>query len=409
DVKQQLIEYMQGLEIIDCHEHLTPEKKRIEREVDVLTLVSLYAWFDTVSAGLPAEGIAAGLDNYFLDTSVPLDERWKTVWPYLQHIKFGSYFRATAITLRDIYGIDDLNEGTYREASERMRAANKPGLYRKIFRERCNIKTCLVQNEAKPEDQKPADLLTPVVSIKGCYDDPKSFADFLGKEYDTSIGDLDTYLDLLERYLTYRHERGDKGFKTSAQAFPEPDAKVAASAFADALNGAPATPVLKATILDAALNKAAEWDWPVPVHCGIWNDFRKIDPKNVIDMVQRYPDVRFDLYHLGMPFARDCIFIAKNFANAYLNLCWCYVISQEITRRTISEILDTVPVNKVFGYGGDYIWAVENVYGHLVMARETMAEALSERIRKGKLDLDGARHIAKLWLHDNPSRFYGLE
>ena len=108
------------------------------------------------------------------------------------------------------------------------------------------------------------------------------------------------------------------------------------------------------------------------------------------------------------PFIRDCFWIAKNFPNAHLDLCWCYVLSEEITRRAINEMLDVVPVNKVFGFGGDYVWAVENVYGHLVMARECVAEALSERIARGRLDVSGAEEIARMWLDQNPSAFYGL-
>ena len=114
------------------------------------------------------------------------------------------------------------------------------------------------------------------------------------------------------------------------------------------------------------------------------------------------------IYHLGIPEVRSAIQIVKNFPNAYLNLCWCYVLSQDITRRTINEILDCVPVNRVCAFGGDYVFGVENVYGHLVMARETFAEALAERIGRGHIDMEGARHVAQRWFHDNPAKLYRL-
>ncbi|MDP6381519.1 MAG: amidohydrolase family protein, partial [Phycisphaerae bacterium] len=211
-------------------------------------------------------------------------------------------------------------------------------------------------------------------------------------------------------YIADGHARGDKGMKIGAvPPYAKPDIKAARKAYVDALRGGPVADVLQWTVIEALLEKAAEWDWPVPVHCGVWLDYRRRDPKHAIDMIMKHPGVRFDLYHLGAPFVRDCIFIAKNFPNAYLNLCWCYLLSEEMTRRAIGEILDTVPINKVFAFGGDEVLAVENVYGHLVMAREVLAEALAQRIAQGQMDMDGAKQVARMWLYENPARFYGLD
>lgn len=408
-IKERLIGYIQGLETVDSHEHLRPERERVGRNVDVLTLVSLYAYCDMMSAGLPLED-GAGLwnKNICLDEIIPIEERWERVWPYLRNIKYGSYYRATAIALRDIYGIDDLNEGTYLEATERIKALNKPGLYNQILRDRCGIKTCIVQN-AMTEGQDPEDLFTPLLSDTASVQLPNThIITQLSGMYGVSIEDFDTYLECLGRYMEDHRAWGAAGFKIAAWPFVEPDMAAAREAFKVVAGGGAPEKVLESTALDFVLRKAGEMDWPVAVHCGVWNDYRTVDPKNAIDIVMRYPQTRFDLYHLGMPNARECMFIAKNFANAYLNLCWCYVVSQEISRRCIYEILDTVPVNKVFGFGGDYIWEVENVYGHMVMARETLAEAFSERIERGLLGVEDAEHILKLWLHDNPVGFYGL-
>lgn len=409
EAKQDLIEYMSTLDVIDCHEHLCPEHVRLEREVDVLTLVSLYAFIDMLSAGFPQKDRRTGIaNNHALDTSVPLEQRWKDLWPFIQRVKYGSYYRPTAIALRDIYGIHDLNESTWREATGQIRANNTKGLYTRILRERCRIKTCLVQN-GRIKDQDPAELFTPLYSNMSIiqFKSP-DFVEYLKKEYQVAKMDLDAYLDSVGKDIEKNRNDGAIGFKIGAWEFGKPDMETAREDFQDAMAGSQPSPVLRATVLDFILKKAGEWNWPVAVHCGIWGDYRTADPKNIIDTVTAYPDVRFDLYHLGMPFVRDCIFIAKSYPNAYLNLCWCYAISQEITRRAINEILDTVPVNKVFGFGADYIYAVENVYGHLVMARETIAEALSERIARGQLDHEGAKEICRLWLHDNPVAFYKL-
>ncbi len=267
----------------------------------------------------------------------------------------------------------------------------------------------LVQNGRLGNDQDPGEMFSPLFSNPACVTfDHRMFLDEMAAKYETEIVDLDTYLECLGRYLEFTREQGAIGFKTRAMEVPEPNIAAGRADFASWLEGAPPTPELMSVALDYVLRRAEEWDWPVAVHCGVWGDFRTVDPKNIITTVMRYPKVRFDLYHLGMPFARDCIFVAKSFPNAYLNLCWCYAVSQEMTRRSIGEMLDAVPVNKVFGFGADYIWAPENVYGHLIMARETIAEALTDRIESGKLDVEGAKEICNLWLHDNPAQFYGV-
>lgn len=407
--KNELIEYMQGLEIIDCHEHLVNEPVRIEKEVDVLTLLSCYTYFDLTSAGRKLkEGENPWQKSLCLDTEVPLEERWEQVWPHLQNIKYGSYYRPVAITLRDIYGIDDLNPDTYKEASARIKANNTPGLYTRILRDKCGIKYSLIQN-GLIEGLVPSDILKGVTICWPLHDGTdRNLIKDIHKNAGLEVSDLDTCLAAIANHLEVQRSQGSKGFKIMAHAQVAPDMDAARPAYLEWMNGGPAPKVLQSTFLDTIMKKAEEWDMPVPVHSGIWYDYRHTDPKNMLDIVARYPNVRFDIYHLGMPFVLDCIFIAKNFPNAHLNLCWCYTISQEITRRAILDIIDTVPVNKVFGFGGDFNMDVENVYGHLVMARETIADALSERIAKGHIDMEGAKHIAKLWLQDNPTRFYGL-
>jgi predicted TIM-barrel fold metal-dependent hydrolase len=270
------------------------------------------------------------------------------------------------------------------------------------------IETSLVQNGCI-DDQDPADIFTPLFASVNTYDySSLDFVNMLSERNNVQISDYQTYLDLLGNYMIGCKQNGAVGFKIAAGQYVEPDMEKACQSFGEVLNGAKPEKELIGTTLDYIFEKCVELDWPVAVHCGIWWDYRTVDSKPMIDIVTRYPEVRFDLYHLGMPFVRDTIFIAKNFPNAYLNLCWTYIISQSITEQAIQEIIDTVPVNKIFAFGGDSCWSVESVYGHLKMARQTLAKALSERVENELLDLDGARHILKLWMYDNPVAFYRL-
>ena len=80
-----------------------------------------------------------------------------------------------------------------------------------------------------------------------------------------------------------------------------------------------------------------------------------------------------------------------------------------MTRSALDELLDLVPVNKIMAFGGDLGYAVENVYGHLVMARENVAKVLGSRIEEGLLSESDALEIAKMWFFDNARELYQLQ
>ena len=128
----------------------------------------------------------------------------------------------------------------------------------------------------------------------------------------------------------------------------------------------------------------------------------------MIPWAVRCPGTRFDLFHLGLPNVREAVVIGKNFANVSLNLCWCYVMSEHMTLSTLDEIIDLVPLNKVIAFGGDYRCVVQKAYGHLVMARQTIARALARRVEEGRFGEERAIEIAKMWFCDTPARIYNV-
>ena len=194
-------------------------------------------------------------------------------------------------------------------------------------------------------------------------------------------------------------------------AYNEPDPAAAEKEFKQALQPSDESeffPALRDYLFDKCLDVAAEADVPVAVHTGYWGDFRKLDPKHMFSFADRRRDVRFDLFHLGMPMVRDAALIGKTLPNVTLNLTWCPIISQLQTAHTLGEIIDLVPMNKVIAFGGDYRVAVQKTYGHLVLAREVVASVLADRIEAGDFDKEYAMHVARLWFYENPSRIYKL-
>ncbi len=134
EIVSSLVKAMEEFEIIDCHEHLPPEKVRIEQEADVFTLFSHYTAGDLQMAGMSK----ADYDS-LSDRRIPLQVRWKMFKPYWEEIRFGSYARAALIAAEKFYGVQEINEKTYLPLSEAVAKANERGIYQKVLRDACRM------------------------------------------------------------------------------------------------------------------------------------------------------------------------------------------------------------------------------------------------------------------------------
>lgn len=407
DTYNTLLDRMSEFEIIDAHEHLLPEPQRVNMPVDVFTLFSHYTKADLVSAGLTQEGW-----EKIHDPSIPLENRWRLFEPFLDEIRYGSYARPAFMAAKEFCGVDDISGDTYHEISEKLAAHNTAGLYDRILRDKCRIRKAVsVLRTLEVED--PGELFSRLVPMRNmpC---PKSLEHM--REWTRVTGvevkSLDDMLAAIQKALEMGFEQGYIGAKMCSHPYGEPDRKTAEEIFARLLNGdtihSPDRHKLWGYTVDEMISMVGETGRVVAVHTGVWNDFRRFKATHMIPMIQRHPDVRFDLYHGSIPYVREIGFVAKNFPNVWLNLCWAHIVSPVMTRSMLNEWMDYVPMNKIIAFGGDYMIPVEKVYGHLVMARENISQVLAMRVEEELMDLEEAVRVAYKWFHDNPAGLYGL-
>jgi len=100
------------------------------------------------------------------------------------------------------------------------------------------------------------------------------------------------------------------------------------------------------------------------------------NPADLCPLLRQYPEARFVLMHIGYPYQDEMLALAKHYANAYVDLCWAWIISPAACVRFVKEFLTAAPVNKLLGFGGDYI-LIEPVLGHAKIARRGLALALT--------------------------------
>jgi len=402
------------LSVVDAHEHLPPEAEYLAFEYCGPNLFAGgYLWHDLESAGLPANFKATLRDGGYR----PVESWWPQIRPYWPHVQHGGFARSLCIAARDLWGIEEINDRTIHTLAERVMADNRPGLYQRILSECCHIR-CALTNVLQPI---PGDdpLLRSVPPIDKHFvmhgslwgkasagrDRLASLEQLAGRPIRT----LDDAVEITQGLLRAELAAGAVALKLFIADYQPPDAKAAEREFTEARRPAAEPgyfPALRDYLMDKGLDVAAEAGVPVATHTGYFGDFRDVDPKLMFNVVMRRRDIHFDLFHLGVPMWREAALIGKTQPNVSLNLTWCPLISQTATTRTLDEILEMVPTNKIIAFGGDYRVAVQKVYGHLVMARQVVAAALARRVEAGDFDRQYALHLARLWFHDNPSRIY---
>ena len=403
-LEKSLYEAMEKIDIIDSHEHLGPEKGRVESPVDVFTLFSHYTRGDLRVAGMSESEYQS-----LFDRKIPLERRWDLFSSYWQEIRWGSYARAALLAAKKFYGIDDINHGTFEELSMRMQKANKSGIYQRVLGDACKIRTALTQCGSTDLGTP---LLTPVMPMVYETESWESLS-HPPFEPNAKVNSLDDYIEAIRRYVVRVKSEGAVGLKTVSNPYGEPSRENAVNAFnklsRDKNIKLPTSNPLRDYIVDQAISIGTEEGLVIAVHTGYWGDFRDLDPLHMIPILQRHEKARFDIYHLGYPWLRETLMLGKGFANVWINFCWTHIISQRFAVAGLDETIDLIPMNKILIFGGDYGTPVEKVYGHLVMAREDIAEVLARRIRSGQMSESQALVLIQKWFWENPKELYGLE
>ena len=159
------------------------------------------------------------------------------------------------------------------------------------------------------------------------------------------------------------------------------------------------------------LNIANKKSLIIQIHTGLQegngNIITNSNPTLLTNLFLEYPDVSFDLFHIGYPYQNEITVLAKNFPNVYIDMCWAHIISPNASINALLEWIDTVPLNKISAFGGDYAF-IDGVYGHQYLARENIAKALSKKVSEKLFDIDKAKEIGKMFFYDNPIKLFRL-
>ena len=405
--EEAILGFLRSLTIIDAHEHFKPEKDQLAQAVDFSYLL-LYTICDLASAGMPSFSP--------WDRTLSAEEKWRRVKPFWPAVRHGSYAQGTRLNIEFLTGDLDLTEDNYQQLGHVLRKQNQPGIYHRFCSDQLRIERIIVSNGTRATEPFPysAQDLKLMRLIIGCFS-PRSTAEL--EYYEKATGrPWRTARQMREgiRRLVAdaAQDRAVVGFKSMAQPMGAYDIKGTDAALRRMRRqgrlGRDEQSILNRFFYDEAMAAIRPTGLPVAVHCGVWGDYRMVDVGNFIDLVIRNPDIRFDLFHMGMPATRETGLVAKNFSNVTVNLCWSPLLSTSMFEHALQEWMDYVPLNKIIGFGGDIIYCPQLAYGYLEMCRRSLARVMAQRIEGGLMDFDEACRVLRMLMYENPKAIYRL-
>jgi len=424
DVRKQILKRVFDTPFIDTHEHLIEESTRLKarsrraRPDDWSYIFTHYLNSDLLTAGMPKKTY----QKFFSEKVDPL-EKWTLLEPYWPAVKNTGYGQAVSIAVRELYDVDELSAKTVAKVQAGYEKVRRAGFYKYILRDMANIESCQVNClEGVPfmESAQPM-LLMQDLSILGMLDGPdfRQFGRPTGIKV-KSLADWHGVMDFwFDKYAKYAVAVKSQNAYSRDINYEQVPAEKVESIFTKKLNAQPITPNQQKALEDHlfwyAVGRATENNLPVKLHTGYYagQDYmplsRLIDnPGSATDLCRRSRKTRFVFMHISYPYYEPLIAAAKHYTNAYVDMCWSWIIDPVAAKDFLKKYLVTAPANKLLTFGGDYI-PVEPVLGHATIARRGIALALSELVEDGWVSLDGALELTGPIMHGNARRIFDLD
>jgi len=419
-IHSELRARVEATPFVDSHEHLLEERTRLAGAgahrlqpcVDAALLFCHYAQDDLWVAGMTA----AERERFYSPTVDPTD-KWPILAPYWRRSQHTGYLRAVSESIRRLYEIENLDAAAFARISAAMDERARPGFYRSILRDAARVETCQVNSlETTFCETEYPDLLQQDLSLI-------RFSTGLNLESITAFGER---AGLTTTTLRDWHQVIDWAFATYG---PRADAVKSQAAYDRRLNydkvsTEDAAPLylrmrrgetlptaerkaLEDHLMRYCIARAGEAGLPVKLHCGYYagSDRMPLERlrRNAADLcplLVDFPNVRFVLMHIGYPYQDEYVALAKHYRNVVVDLCWAWIINPAACVRFVKEFLMAAPSNKLLTFGGDYA-TVENVVGHAAIARQGLAQALSDLVDEGWLSDSAALDLVEPLMRGN--------
>lgn len=409
------------LPLVDTHEHLISEVDYLALNPDIIMALfgqHAYIQHDLVSAGCPYQTLDAFLDHHNPDIA----QRWHLIEPFWQHCLHTGYAEGVRLAAQHVYEIASINAESLVAAQPRQATLVAPGQHRHILEHIGNLVE--VQIDAftwgLPRNAGPVPFYRYDLNVHTIADGSVDL-DALATATGIQINTLSQYEAALGQ-LIHQHAAHVVAIKsqhayTRTLAWQAPDRDDVAMVLQKKLWGVPLLARDACVIGDWALgiiaHHAATHHLPFKIHTGHhagngamplgW-----INPALLDGFVKAYPATTFVLMHIGYPYQNELLSLAKHFRNVYVDMCWAWSINPHKSSEFVRAWIHSVPINKLFGFGGDAFLPVQSV-GFAMQTRIWLARTLQNEIDAGTLTYDQACAGAQRMMRDNQHDVFGRD
>ncbi|MBW7459794.1 amidohydrolase family protein, partial [Paenibacillus sepulcri] len=345
---------------------------------------------------------------------------------YWQQTSNTTYARMFRTAMEDLYDLRDWSVDGIMQANDKVKqATHDPDWYHKVMVERSGIDLAFTLIQTTELDY---DRFRPIMFMDSTFK-LRSLQDLHDVEKNAGINahDLRQYLEavdaLLHRYVQegmVATKLGHAYWRTLASSKPtmfeaeQVFNRLRASSLAQSLSQEETQP-LQDYLIHFIIQRSIAYGLPIQIHTGhhetsVSGNGNLISNSNVeglIPLLLEYSEAKFVLLHCGYPYAMSYLSIAKNFPNVYADFTWMYIISPTAAKQIMHQMIEMVPQNKIQGFGGDYNY-IEGTYAHQKLARNLVAEVLTEKMEEGAMGEKQAMAFADRIFRNNLIDLYKL-
>lgn len=389
-IETALLSYLKELTVFDGHEHLPYPASNENGFFDILQ----YFKSDLLSAGMPRTQM--DFNSYYQKTANT------------------AYFHAIRRYAKDLYGVEQFDEASVKrlDAMIKENSTDAAKWYETVLIDKCHIDCSLTIHDGS---QTTSALLKPVLYLDFLL--RRSQIQFVSQKLGHTAG-FEEYLSYVDGWLESQISFGAVAGKFGTPYWRDLNFLNATECEARKAfeTQAQRAPQLEGFLFHRVLARFEKEGLPIQFHTGHvepqsanMTDYENhwADPSPFARIAARFPRLKMVLLHTGFPYSDGYFSLVKNVPNLYADFSWIYLISPLLAARNLHLALETVPITKIIGFGGD-AQSVELVYGQLMMAKECIAKVFAERVTSGWLTKREAEEMIRLILHGNGHIIYGV-
>lgn len=422
--RSDLFCHIQALPLANTHSHLRSEADWTFQAGDPINdLIGHYLDDDLLSAGMVPSDL-----ELIHQTDHAVERRWESLREYWHRVEHTGYGEPVRHVIRELLGADGLDLAALRAMANRCAGFHEAGQRTSLLRDMGRMLYVQIDPLGAPsprwtcmvDDGDPVFFLYDLswVMLASGQVDFGLLGAWSGREI-RGLADLEgAYETIFEREAGCAIAVKTQHAYRRTLAWVERDEAEVVRALDHLMRSADhpdpeAQQVLGDWSLAQACRLCAVHDLPLKIHTGYaaGNGPMELDnfrPSHLCGLLDRYRETRFVLMHGGLPYTGEFLSIIKHFPHCFGDLCWAWSVDPLATSRLVMQAVQSVPSNKLFGFGDDTYTPIQAL-GYSLQARHRLADTMQTMVDERRLSERDAMRWVEGVMHQNQARVFDID